>query len=44
MQAARVLGVSVDWLAGLTDDPTPAAELTARVAALERCGAGGKQQ
>ena len=43
IQAARVLGVSVDWLAGLTDDPTPAAELTARVAALERRGTGGGQ-
>ena len=25
--AARELGVSLDWLAGLTDTPTPAAEL-----------------
>ena len=43
VQVAQALGVSVDWLAGLTDDPTPAAELTARVAALER-RAGGRQQ
>ena len=27
--AARELGVSLDWLTGLTDDPTPSAELTA---------------
>ena len=27
--AARELGVSLDWLAGLADDPTPAAELAA---------------
>ena len=44
IQAARVLGVSVDWLAGLTDDPRPASELAARVAALERRQAGGQQQ
>ena len=41
---ARLLGVSIDWLVGLTDDPTSAAELTTRVAALERRGAGGRQQ
>ena len=27
IKAARVLGVSIDYLAGLTDDPAPAAEL-----------------
>lgn len=43
-KAAQELRVSVDWLVGLTDDPTPAAELTARVAALERRGAGGRRQ
>ncbi len=26
IQAARVLGVSTDYLLGLTDDPTPAAD------------------
>ncbi len=26
VKAARVLGVSIDYLAGLTDDPTPAAD------------------
>ena len=28
---ARVLRVSLDWLCGLTDDPTPAAELSRRL-------------
>lgn len=28
VQAARVLGVSADWLLGLTDDHRPAAELS----------------
>ena len=28
VRAARVLGVSLDWLAGLTDDHRPAAELS----------------
>ncbi len=32
--AARELGVSLDYLAGLTDDPTPSAELAARVGEL----------
>ena len=27
-QVAQALGVSLDWIAGLTDDPTPAAELS----------------
>ena len=31
--AAKALGVSLDWLVGLTDDPTPAAELSRRLAA-----------
>lgn len=44
IQAARVLGVSIDWLAGLTDDPRPAAELAARCADLERRLAAGAQQ
>lgn len=44
VRAAQELTVSIDYLAGLTDDPTPAAELTVRVAALERRGAGGQQQ
>ena len=32
VSAARALGVSTDWLLGLTDDPTPAAELIERLA------------
>ena len=32
-QVAQALGVSLDWIAGLTDDPTPAAELSRRLAA-----------
>ena len=31
--AARLLRVSADYLLGLTDDPTPAAELSRRLAA-----------
>lgn len=31
-RAAQTLGVSIDYLAGLTDDPTPAAGLAARAA------------
>ena len=34
-QVAQALGVSLDWIAGLTDDPTPAAELSRL---LGRCG------
>ena len=30
VEVARELGVSLDWLTGLTDDPTPAAELAER--------------
>ena len=44
VRAAQVLGVSIDWLAGLTDDPRPAAELAARCADLERRLAAGAQQ
>ena len=44
VRAARELTVSIDWLAGLTDDPRPASELAARVAALERRQAGAQQQ
>ena len=32
-EAACALSVSLDWLVGLTDDPTPAAELSRRLAA-----------
>lgn len=32
VQAARVLDVSLDYLAGLTDDPTPAAKLVSELA------------
>jgi len=35
--AARLLSVSTDYLVGLTDDSTPAAELSRRIARLERC-------
>ena len=35
VNAARELKVSIDYLAGLTDHPTPAAELAARLRALE---------
>ncbi len=38
IQAARVLGVSTDYLLGLTDDPTPAAELTAANRTCPKCG------
>ena len=31
IKAARELGISLDYLVGLTDDPTPAAELSAKV-------------
>ena len=34
-RAARELGISLDYLAGLTDDPTPAAELAAALAERE---------
>ncbi len=34
VNAARELGVSLDYLTGLTDDPTPAAELSAKVSDL----------
>ena len=34
--AARLLQVSADYLLGLTDDPTPAAELSRRLAAAAR--------
>ena len=44
IHVAQVLGVSIDWLAGLTDDPRPAAELAARCADLERRLAAGAQQ
>ena len=35
VQAARELGVSLDYLAGLTNDPTPSARLAARITELE---------
>ena len=35
VKAARELGVSLDYLAGLTDDPTPAAQLSKAVHAAE---------
>ncbi len=41
-EAARELGVSLDYLAGLTDDPTPSAklaEVAAKVSELEDAGA-----
>ena len=38
-KAARELNVSLDYLAGLTDDPTPSARLTAKVSELEDAGA-----
>ena len=41
-KAARELGVSLDYLAGLTDDPTPSAklaEVAAKVSELEDAGA-----
>ena len=31
-QAARALGVSLDWIAGLTDDHRPAAEISSLLA------------
>ena len=34
-KAARELGISLDYLAGLTNDPTPAARLAARITELE---------
>ena len=34
--AARLLRVSADYLLGLTDDPTPAAELSRRLAAATK--------
>ena len=39
VQAAQALGVSTDYLAGLTDDPEPAARLAAKVSELEDAGA-----
>ena len=38
-KAARELGVSLDYLAGLTDTPAPAATLAAKVSELEDAGA-----
>ena len=38
-EAARELGVSLDYLAGLTDTPEPAATLAAKVSELEDAGA-----
>ena len=35
VNAARELDVSLDYLAGLTDNPTPSAQLAERIAALE---------
>lgn len=32
VRAARTLGVSLDYLAGLTDDPTPVARLVEKLA------------
>ena len=37
--AAKTLGVSTDYLLGLTDDPTPAAELSQRVIAADTANA-----
>ena len=34
-KAAQELNISLDYLAGLTDDPTPSARLTAKVSELE---------
>ncbi len=39
VKAAETLGVSLDWLTGLTDDPTPSARLTAKVSELEDASA-----
>ncbi len=39
VKAAETLGVSLDYLTGLTDDPTPSAQLTAKVSELEDAGA-----
>ena len=39
VQAAQALGVSTDYLAGLTDTPAPAATLAAKVSELEDAGA-----
>lgn len=36
VNAARELGVSLDYLVGLTDEPTPAAQLLEQVKSLER--------
>ena len=38
-KAARTLGVSLDYLVGLTDDPTPAAARSAKVRELDDAGA-----
>lgn len=35
-EIARALDVSLDWMAGLTDDPTPAARLTRELLAIGR--------
>ena len=35
VKAAQTLGVSLDYLTGLTDEPTPSAQLAARVSELE---------
>ena len=39
VKAARTLGVSLDYLTGLTDDPTPSARLTAKVSELDDASA-----
>ena len=39
VRAAETLGVSLDYLTGLTDDPTPSARLTAKVRELDDAGA-----
>ncbi len=38
-KAARELNISLDYLAGLTDDPTPSARLTAKVSELDDASA-----
>ena len=40
VNAARELDVSLDYLAGLTDDPTPSVQLAERIAALESAPTG----
>ena len=39
VKAAETLGVSLDYLTGLTDDPTPSARLTAKVSELDDASA-----